>query len=128
MAKAKNLQLFENVYEMVLELNWKDPDYSLRLAGSIVANYNWKRIRYAVKHSWHLYDLDRWELVARAYGRDPVTMIQRFNQHNIAYTHSKFVEIMKDGELFLKLIVDPLYHKGIEVMELVDDSILEDEI
>ena len=116
--KVKNLELFENLYDMVLELNSNDPVGSMCIAGSIIAQYDWNRIRYAVEHKWHLYDLDRWETIARQFGRDPESIMEAFAGHGLHYTKTTFIELMQDGEKFLKFIVDPLYANDIEVMEL----------
>lgn len=117
--KVKNLELFENLYDMVLELNSNDPVGSMCIAGSIIAKYDWNRIRYAVEHNWHLYDLDRWEAIAREFGRNAEYMMSEFQKYHLNYSKNTFIEIMQDGEKFIKFIVDPLYEMDVEVMELV---------
>lgn len=42
--KNKNLKLFEAVYDMILEINQKDLNESMCMAGAIIANYNWNRV------------------------------------------------------------------------------------
>lgn len=117
--RAKNLEFFGKVYDMVLELNCDDPEESLCIAGSIIANYNWKRVKHAVEHNWHLYDLDRWEAIAREFGRNAEYMMSEFQKYHLNYSKNTFIEIMQDGGKFIKFIVDPLYEMDVEVMELV---------
>lgn len=127
--RAKNLEFFGKVYDMVLNLNCDDPEESLCIAGSIIAHYNWKRVKYAVEHNWHLYDLDRWEAVAREYGRDADGMIKIFHEVGINYNHEQFVRIMQDGEMFIELLVDPLYEQqDIEIVELISGRVVRTDI
>ncbi len=120
--KNKNLKLFADVYDMILELNGNDFDEAFCIAGSIIAKYDWNRINYAIENNWHLYDLDRWEAVAREYGRDPERLEALFDKNGIVFAHEEYVQIMRHGDLFLKEIVTPLYENGIEVMDLMNLS------
>ena len=120
--RAKNLDFFEKVFDMVLELNCEDVEESLCIAGSIIAHYDWKRVKYAVKHEWHLYDLDRWEMVGRSFGKSPGYWINVLYKSGLPFTYEECVEIMKDGQTFIEKIVDPLWEANIEIMDLVPED------
>ena len=120
--KAKNLDFFEKVFDMVLELNCEDEEESLCIAGSIIAHYDWKRVKYAVEHEWHLYDLDRWEMVGKSFGRIPRYWTNVLHKLGFSFTYEECVEIMRDGQTFIEKIVDPLWEADIEIMDLVPEG------
>ena len=119
--RDRNLKMFEQLYDMVLELNCNDPNDSLAIAGSVVSKYNWNRIRYAAANKWHLYDLDRWELAARYCEDDE--LLHRFkeelSEYGLTFSENTLRQIVAEGDLFLEQIVNPLYEQDVEIVELL---------
>lgn len=116
--RVRNLSLFEGLYDMVLSLSEKNPDYALCVAGAIIANYDWDKIRFAINHKWHLYDLDRWELASKTLKLHPKYFKGQMEKHGITYSIERLEQIMDNGASFIHLIVDPLYEQDVEIMDI----------
>lgn len=117
--RIKNLSLFEGLYDLILKVDNEDPEYAMCIAGSIIASYNWDKVRYAVENDWDLHDLDRWEAASRFFRENPKEFKEILGSNGVIYSRDFLAGIMLSGDQFIKMVVDPLYERDVEIMELL---------
>lgn len=112
-----------NVYlnELVDRINvyvsgFYNDDYAKEVADSLLNQYDFAKVLYAIESNMDLFDLDRWEFAAKLHS--DCKLKGMLSHIGFDYTDEKLNEYIADGEKFFKKIVNPLWELDYEIMEL----------